>query len=418
MGPLAIIFAHNSNKVKEIVKMCRGNDLKIVEAVGLCSDKKSDLIQGCDILVTTLPAFTRLTENISLKLIDMNRLCHVAFNEFDQMEKYEKDLNRVVKFCFSNREKIPQILITSRVLCNYIKKKFLVQLPSDKTVICIDNFMEAATFAGMEIMSQVCDSFETKVELLMADKIAKNTAIIVKDEKSVERLKEVLTGNNFDIKSILITTDTSNTTSIENLIHFSLPKSQKIFTDRFKMMTAKIYEKLKGADVKLTTKIFFDEDNLHEFESFMSFMVARKLDKGNSEILEKIKLNRESIKCEKKVQLCLKLLQFGKCTENSCSSRHILCENDKFDFFIGDYIKFDLITVTSPINFIIKIKEFCKNGKWLSYEASNKCDELQKYCEENPLNNLMIGEGEVGSVYAKYDGSLKKWVRGKLTERT
>lgn len=74
----------------------------------------------------------------------------------------------------------------------------------------------------------------------------------------------------------------------------------------------------------------------------------------------------------------------------------------------------------SPIEFTVKIQEYCKNGQWMSLKYENatiekKLDDLQKYCGDG--ENLKIKEGKIGEIYAKYDANEKQWLRAKIIER-
>lgn len=290
MGPVALILAHNSSKADEIAKTCENTvrNLKVIKATGLCDDKKGEIINGCDILVTTPPAFSRLTNNVSLKIIDVNRLKHVAFDGYHQISsKFESDVNRILKFCMCDSEKVPQIIVTSGMFKAEIRQKFLNQLPRERTVVCIDSFIEAAVYAGIEINVEICDTFD-KIEILMKDGNLNNALIIAKDEE-VGKLKDILSSVK---EKVSVTTDSSlassNTKSIGNLIHFSAAKNWKTFVKRFETMSTKIADKLYGKDVKLTATVLFDEQDIAEFESLMTFMMDRKLFKGNPQLLEVI----------------------------------------------------------------------------------------------------------------------------------
>lgn len=136
-------------------------------------------------------------------------------------------------------------------------------------------------------------------------------------------------------------------------------------------------------------------------------------------------MNQERLKCHQNVTLCNKLLQFGKCDSIVCTNRHILTDQDKPQSHLPPpkcLIKFDLISVQTPTNFLIKIKEHLLNGKWLSRDEANKVVQqrldvsMQSYCMKNDCR-LEMGDGIMGEVYAKYDDKLSKWIRCKIIER-
>lgn len=77
--------------------------------------------------------------------------------------------------------------------------------------------------------------------------------------------------------------------------------------------------------------------------------------------------------------------------------------------------------MVSPIKFIVKILEYCKNGQWISLKEENECIEkklhdLQGYCSSKG-ENLKLREGKIGEIYAKYDANEKQWLRAKIIER-
>jgi hypothetical protein len=287
MGPIAIIFAHCSTKAEEIAKQCERivKNFKVVRAFGNCDDKKVDIINGCDILVTTPPAFTRLTNNIALRIIDVNRLHYIAFDAFHMISpRYQGDINRIVKFCLADGEKIPQIILTAGIFTNDIRQKFFNQLPREKTVVCFDSFIEAAACAGMEIKLEICESFDEKVEKLLKDENLENSVIVAND-KDAEILRGLLSSKN--VKIITDSTlESSNIKNAKNLVHFSTAKNWKIFTNRFGLMYERINDRLDDDDGKLTSTVLFGEQDIAEFEALMTFMVDRKLFKGNLKTLE------------------------------------------------------------------------------------------------------------------------------------
>lgn len=287
MGPIAIIFVHNLTRADEVSKMCLNilKNVKLVKAAGMCENKKVEIINGCEILVTTPSAFTRLTKNICLKIIDTNRLKHVAFDAYHLISsRYENDIDRIMKFCTVESEKVPQIIFTSGIFASDIKQKFLCRIPREKTVACFDSFIDAAVFAGIEIRVEICKNFDEKVAKLLEVRDFKNSVVVTNDAH-IGMLKDILSSTDaVVIADSLI--ENSTIRNVENLIHFSSGKNWKAFVNRFALMYDKIHDKLDGRDVKLTTTVLFEEQNIPEFEALITFMVDRKLYKGNPRMLE------------------------------------------------------------------------------------------------------------------------------------
>lgn len=296
MGPIAIIFAHNSEKVNEIAKRCETfvRNFKVVKAVGTCDDQKIEIINSCDILITTPPAFIRLTSNICLKIIDVNRFKHVAFDAFHLISsKYEKDINRIMKFCLADNEKVPHVILTSGICTSYVKQKFINQLLHEKTAMCFDSFIDAAVCAEMEIKLKICESIDEKVEKLLRAENLKDAVVIINDE-DVGKLKGI--SSSYKERFSVLTDSTleiSNIKNVKNLIHLSTAKNWKTFTNRLGLMYESINDKLNGHDVKLETTVLFREQDISEYEALITFMIDRKLcNNGIQKIIEvKLHLN-------------------------------------------------------------------------------------------------------------------------------
>jgi hypothetical protein len=76
----------------------------------------------------------------------------------------------------------------------------------------------------------------------------------------------------------------------------------------------------------------------------------------------------------------------------------------------------------SPVEFIVKVKEYCKNGQWMSLLGENEAiekklnDVLQNHCGNEGIN-LKLREGKIGEIYAKYVSNEKNWLRARIIER-
>lgn len=309
-GPMAIIFAQNSQKANEIEKVCwsYGINFKILKAVNMCDDKKFELFSGCALLIATPPAFTRITKNIAIGIIDENRLKHVVYDNFYEMsKKFENHISRSIQLIMSFSKR-PQIVITSDVLSNEMKHKLVKQL--SEAVLCIDDYMEAATYAGMALSIEITKSMENKFQLLLDDSsiVTNKTMIIVNDDHTANDLcnqlsmkgMKVITCDDSEavrawdeddkVDSILIATDLSllnhKIRSIQYLIHFDMPASWKKLSKRFQVLENGIYKKLDEKEVPLKTLVLLGEENLSDFENLLHFLNTRHPSKEREDVLK------------------------------------------------------------------------------------------------------------------------------------
>ncbi|KAL7043917.1 hypothetical protein ACKWTF_001705 [Chironomus riparius] len=452
LGPIAIIFANNSSRIDEIVKKCEdyvNQNISIVKAVGICKNKQIDLMNGCDILVTTPPAFIRLVQNTSYKIIDENILNHVVFDNFDQnsLNLFDKELNALTKFLYAS--KVPQTITVSRTNSNGLKTKILSRLSTVDTVICMDNYLDAAAFVGLSISIEIAGSQDKIHKLTETDLNSyKKNVIVVSEIETLSILKEKLAEKatkSDDAKidqildeSILTINDIILNDSIiqnaDNLIHYDLPfnlcsaiTTSDQFSKRFKVFHNEIYKRLSSQEKETTalrTKIILSDDNVSQFEVLINFLIGRNLMKASEKVIEKIFVKNEAAKCINKASLCQNLTQFGDCKTFNCVNRHKLSEQDKPPIHLEifkNFITFDLISLQGPTTFVIKIREYYDN-KWISCVQSNehiqqKLDvDMQRYCNEKS-NALTLNEGKVGEIYAKKDNKLGKWIRGRMIKR-
>ncbi|XP_070497159.1 putative ATP-dependent RNA helicase TDRD12 [Chironomus tepperi] len=455
-GPAAIIFTNNSSRIDEIAMQCENYEKKnisIIKAVGMCKDKKIDLMNGCDILITTPPAFIRLIQSASFKIIDVNVLKHVVFDNFDQksLNLFDKELYAIIKTQYSS--KIPQTIVVSKTYSNGLKTKLLNHLPAADIVKCMDNYLDAAAFVGLSISIEISTNSQDKINKLMNTNFDsyKNNVIVVSDTETLSVLEEKLGSNaqkcdspktaeiwdKSNPNNILIINDTILNDSIiqnaDNLIHYDLPLNLCLaittsdqFSKRFKVFHNEILKRLNSHEkvTALRTKIILSNENVSQFEELISLLIGRNLLKANEKVIEKIYEKNETLKCMNKVSLCQNLTQFGECMKFNCADRHKLSEQDKPPIhleILKNFITFDLISQQGPTTFVIKIREYYDN-KWISCVQSNeyiqqKLDvDMQRYCNEM-RNALTLNEGKVGEIYAKNDNKLGKWVRGRIVKR-
>lgn len=307
MGPIAIVVAKSSAAVKAIAKLSLdiSPGVNIVQAFGV-SDKLVDLMNGCDLLVTTPPAFVRLSQGTSLDIFDKQRIKHLIFDAVDAMlEAFDSEMHSIIKTCTYGPMRAPsnpQIIVTASRYVREIKGKFEPLMEPKKRVICINDYIEAAAFFKCEFELMPTTNEEDKLVKflkLFEDRSYKNqrTVVATTDEISMEslarRLKLAGVENSISADSwmlqkkgsfhVLLINDKNlkslNLTCAEHLIHFSLPKNWRLFTHRFSLLLDQMhlhYDKKEDSTAP-HTKIFLVDDNIVEFTKLISFMRSRQL---------------------------------------------------------------------------------------------------------------------------------------------
>jgi len=318
-GPIVIIFANSSSRIDEIAMQCEiytRQKISVIKAVGLCKDKKIELMNGCEILITTPPAFIRLIKNnASYKIIDENTLKHVVFDNFDQnsLNIFEKELNVIIKSQYAT--KMPQTIVVSKTYSNGLKTKILSQLPATDTVKCMDNYLDAAAFIGLSISIEISANPHEKINKLIKTDfdVYKKNVIVVSDCDTMSVLEETLTSKAIKCDSpkiadiwkessqnnILIINDAILNDSIiqnaDNLIHYDLPFNLGLaittsdqFSKRFKVFQNEIYRRLNSQEeaTALKTKIILSNENVSQFEELINLLIGRNLLKANEKVIE------------------------------------------------------------------------------------------------------------------------------------
>lgn len=325
--PVAIIIVKTSSEVERISKICSKMDgeIRIVAASG-SADKKFELMNGCDLLVSTPPAFCRLMKGIGQNLIlDKNRLQHLVFHRIDTMiEQFESDINMVIRTCTTKKDNNPQIIVTSPRWMTKIKTKLMRLMNPNNLVVCFEDFLEAAAFVNCSVVIESVPDAETK-KTKLEEALEKGfykerrTIVVTNDESSSKNLSDFLKGdvqvlladerNYKTIKtdwmqrrvgnySVLVVSDSvlskMELRNVHNLIHFSLPPSWERFSRRHATLLDLFYANL-GKTLTRETKpsiiIYMDDELVDEFAVLVSFLQSREMVDVPVDLLETVKVS-------------------------------------------------------------------------------------------------------------------------------
>lgn len=311
IGPIAIIITKSSSDVKRIAQLSSqcAEQLVVVEVCGV-DNKIEDLMCGCDLLVSTAPALTRMIDGISFTLFDKTRIKHVVFDHADELlEPFESEINEIIRMCTYGRkmtETNPQMIVTANNWVKNIESKLMSLIHQDNLVICFEDFVEAAAYVkcldgtGMKFVANDEEKISKLVETLQTESYKSlRTAVVTNDDSSskilVERLAkmgiQVSPADDVNCKtvksqwvrelqrnySVLIASDSAlrqmELTSVQNLVHFSIPKSWQSFSRRFGSMIDQFYQQMVNKKLKVAkTTILLDNDNNLEFTQLVKFL--------------------------------------------------------------------------------------------------------------------------------------------------
>lgn len=314
VGPTSVVIAKNSNEINDIRRMCTSlAPLLKIEVFGMESTA-IQLINGCDLLLSTPLAFARVMEGTTMNLFQKDRIKTLVFHEIDQMMgKYDSEVNEIVRRCsygFKNKEKNPQMIVTSSMWSKNIAKFKALICPS-KLVLCVESFIEVAALCGVKITMDLSskneekfksvrkylekNAFRTKRSVIVVNDEADSKFLVQKfNESSIKACPANINSAEIDKRnwlleemgqySVLIATDATleamQLNQIQNLVHFSIPKSWSIFVQRFSLLMLSFYKSLERENDSnsAATIIFVDEENnTKEFLHLVKYMESRDM---------------------------------------------------------------------------------------------------------------------------------------------
>ncbi|CAM1302388.1 Uncharacterised protein g3248 [Pycnogonum litorale] len=174
-GPLAVIFCISSESAEHlynVIKNLSENSRVKCHVLhsGLEDAVKTNLLNGCDILISTPCSFMRVFKQIKGKFTNLNRICHLVFNDADRLMKL---FNEQVKMVMNEYLRVihqPARLDTAHqvITCGtewnnsisqFIDSYFQDSLQPIMTdpIIHFTNFFEAAIHADVETFVHFVD---------------------------------------------------------------------------------------------------------------------------------------------------------------------------------------------------------------------------------------------------------------------
>ncbi|XP_037028322.1 putative ATP-dependent RNA helicase TDRD12 isoform X2 [Bradysia coprophila] len=398
-GPLAIIACASTQEVNEttnrIGQLLRfASRIRCFKAFGFTDQANAvcNLLNGAEILVTTVPCLHRLMVN-EMNLFTKERIISLVFDNIDlAYERFSRQIHEIHKALCASTSHV-QLIITSRtwhkVLANFYEE-------SSRVTLCIGSYIEAVVYGRTKMTIELL-GHKFKIDKLIShindiDYSFELTIVLCNTSAEVEELVSELKSmsikiwyyhdesDSFEIGAIkrqilnckpglfklLICTDEVlhdiDIRCAKHIVHFTLPETWTIFGFRFSTLFNHHHNLLerKSGQTITTSVVFLDENNNNELPRLVDFMQVR----GNCNIPDHVLRLAESIRIENALNIyqpfCNDLATIGSCYgQFTCRHRHILTKFDgsRSDIPQNGFVKFDIIAVRSPVHYTVRLLE-------------------------------------------------------------
>lgn len=374
VGPLCIIVCATAKSVayiEELARMFLGNDSKVLGCYAGVDNFHitTQLLNGCDLLVSTPPYLIRLMQLTDYG-VDLRRLSifvfddceHLAVTYPDEIKYFLFKIKETVKSRANNELKV-QYVIASRVWCDFMGP--LAKKTPD-TVISISAFQECVLYSKASTsvsFVEIDNKLDIVFEFLTEIDESKRTVIVCKSDDEVKLLETALKkskhvvfacNNNMTVHElynlsiawadyeeplvgpILICCDGNlthmNITDAHHLLHFSLPQFFSMFCKRFCVLNDNYPSIFKDDNEKVKIKIILDGSNMEQLPKIVHFIkrCTNNVPDFLDGICSKVLKEKDVIKAQNLVPICEKFLILGSCPDfYNCQERHtILKEYD------------------------------------------------------------------------------------------
>lgn len=370
-GPLCIIVcatAQSVANIERVAKLCLQTDRVLGCYAGVDNFHiTTTLLNGCDLLVATPSALTRLLQARDFG-VDLRRLTTFVLDDFERLsEVYASEVkyfNHKIKGMLKNRankEQKVQYVVASRIWCDFMEP--LAKNVPD-TVICIGAFQECVLYSKANTSVTLVEKknkLDSVLEFLKSIDASKRTVIVCQSNDEVELLENALkksghvvfSGNNdmtihdlyklnvswaeFKVPligPILVCCDENlihmNVTDAHNLVHYSMPKLFSMFSKRFSVLNDNYPSIFKSECENVKIKVLLEETNVEQLPKILNFI--KRCNDNVPSILDDISANimkqKDVLKAAKYIPLCETFLTLGYCPDYyHCQDRHTILKD-------------------------------------------------------------------------------------------
>jgi len=322
-GPIGVIIAKTSREVDRIFSLSKlltkrvenaqsVPELRIVKAFGeyKLGEKKIELLNGCDLLITSPSCFGRFTKGETFRMFNKDRIKHLIFDGFDTMhDNFHEEIMEILRTCtrgMSQAAYNPQLIVVSNSW--FREYASLLKLVEDPLIV-IGNYIEAAFYAKCKILINKFGTIEKPTRLVdyLRDELylSQRTLVVVNSSEECAYLQSFLnrcgitcweinpknqhTDYNrlaMNEMPLLLATDAalidSPISRVQHLIHYSLPPTWGDFSCRFATMFDFLQDYLSRAQLntdesRATTMVLLDDENHLEVPHLIEFMKTHSL---------------------------------------------------------------------------------------------------------------------------------------------
>jgi len=407
-GPYLLIFVSGWKEAQEIYDILTQlagyyrKQLRIdIRYGGMDNDADRDvrLVNGCEILIATLPSFNRAYE---AGYTNYKRLCHVVFENSDSLvENFTEDIRVFMRSygeflkALKRSDVFLQQIIAIGTKWTDGMRSFMTSYMKDPLVI-ISNKIEMALFAKVPINVELCSSdqrLDVLIGCLTVDAVNHNTVVFTNSAKSADDLKGQLKeyGISTEVisefitpvelkdiqaqwnsqlnkpENLLVISDNAVVKSgINNasfIIHYDYPQKKSQFGNRLHCLTNVIKENENKSDAKdLMCHVFVTEQNNGMRYSTGLVKLLKRSGQNIPKALQSMAESSRELKEEQKQfsELCPRLKLFGECSFiDDCSERHtIFPDKDLLGLCPSTgFVKILILDVISASNFWGRIVE-------------------------------------------------------------
>ncbi|KOB74221.1 RNA helicase-like protein [Operophtera brumata] len=362
LGPICIIVCATALSVNNVARDCRMflNHQRVLACFPGVDNTKlvTDLINGCDILVSTPSILYRL---LGAEIgVDLRRLTTLVFEDCERLSQvYELEIKamqlyvkQMLKSRTDKQVKV-QYIVASRKWCNFMNR--LAKNAPD-TIVTFAAFHECVLYSKTKTSVSFVKKnkkVDAVVEFLKETDDSKLTVIVCRSDDEVELLESTLTRLNLTVVacnnqmtihdlykirtaefgSILICCDGNlnhlKVTNANYLVHFSLPAYFTQFCARFAVLNEKYPSIFGPANENVKIKILLEETNVEQLPKILNFVkrCSSTVPEVLNEVARKVLAQKDLAKAEKLVPICDSLLSLGECADMyTCQERHAILE--------------------------------------------------------------------------------------------
>ena len=439
--------------------------LKVMTAWGGCgSDKvkvtKMQLLEGCDILITTPPCLIRLIRGNSVShekehhqeeketpSTALNRCCYFVIDDADLiLDHFASNIRQLLKWWGEGSPVfLRQLVVTSSawtpILDAWIRKlselrlRIIISSP-EEAAICscvttkIHHVFEKQNIL-MKIVNLIRDNFREKRNLVF---VKQDEGALLKNMLSDASVYCVVVTNTLDMwelrrlvhqwhevqaLTMIISEDSvyqllhHDLANADAIFHSYIPKVVSKFTLRYAFMVSN-FPDLQNASSSCESHVFLTESDAKSRPRVL-LELSRLCRQAPQPLLDLVpQLIMES---RKHRVLCYYVKAYGSCPEKDhCKFRHHirLCDIPQELPRFGE-VSFSVIKVINASRFLVRLTEYRENSD--SPKVNLECHYLKLFCSlqehyGDKTNHQRLEYAEVGMLCVIRD--REKWVRAKM----